>query len=92
MAVYGRVGQRVVIQRLATLADVQKLDNRKPDKRDRERIKQHCLVVVTDTMLQAETGGDALRLYDIAFLRADDGAREIGAIVDACAANGGRAP
>lgn len=90
--IYGRVGRRVIIQRLAKLEDVQPLDGRKPDKQDRERIKINCLVVVTDTMLQEETGGDALRLYDIAFLRADDGAREIGAVIDACLKNGGRAP
>jgi hypothetical protein len=85
MAIYGRVGQRVVIQRLGTLNDVRELDKRKPDKQDREAVKLHAYVVVSESDYR-------LRLYHVAFLRADDGAREIGAVVDACLANGGRAP
>jgi hypothetical protein len=85
--IYGRVGQRVVIQRLGTLDDVRKLDKRKPDKLDREAVKMNAYVVVSEVEY-----GDKLRLYHIAFLRADNGSREIGAVVDACIANGGRAP
>lgn len=88
MAIYGRVGQRVIIQRLGTLKDVSKLDGRKPDKQDREAVKLNAYVVVSE----AERDDGKLRLYHIAFLRADDGAREIGAVIDACKANGGRAP
>ena len=83
--VYGRFGNRVTIQRMATIDDVKKLDGRKPDKQDRDALKNHSYVVVSE-----EDG--RLRLYHQAFLRADDGAREIGAIVDACLRNGGRVP
>jgi hypothetical protein len=83
--VYGRVGQRVTIQRLGTLADVRQLDKRKPDKQDRDAVKLNAYVVVSED-------DGTLRLYHVAFLRADNGAREIGAIIDACVANGGRAP
>jgi hypothetical protein len=88
MAIYGRAGNRVIVQRLAKLADVKKYDNRKPDKQDRERLKLDCLLLVSD----AEHDDGKLRLYDIAFLRADFGIREIMAVVEACKANGGRAP
>lgn len=69
MAIYGRLGQEVTIMRKAKLADVEKLDGRKPDKQDREAIKIGSYVVVQD--------GDKTRLYHLAFLRADDGAAEI---------------
>lgn len=85
MAIYGRAGQRVVIQRLATQEDVRKLEGRKPDKRDKDALKLNALVVASEP-------DDELSLYHIAFLRADHGAAEIGAVVDACVANGGRAP
>jgi hypothetical protein len=87
MAIYGRVGQRVVIQRLGTLDDVRELDGRKPDKQDREAVKLNAYVVCSEPEYD-----DRLRLYHVAFLRADNGAVEIGAVVDACVANGGRAP
>lgn len=86
--IYGRVGQRVVIQRLGTLDDVRELDKRKPDQQDREAVKLNAYVVVSD----ADVDDGLLRLYHVAFLRADNGAREIGAVIDACIANGGRAP
>ena len=69
MAIYGRCGQEVKILRKAVLADVQKLDNRKPDKQDRERLKAGCLVVVEDAGTQ--------RLYDYVYLRADGACQEI---------------
>lgn len=83
--IYGRTGNPVTIQRMGRIEDVRALDNRKPDKQDREAIKNDSYVVVS-----FEDG--TLRLYHIAYLRADDGAREIGAVVDACIANGGLAP
>jgi hypothetical protein len=84
--IYGRAGQRVVIQRLGTLADVKKLDKRKPDAQDREALKLNAYVVTSD----ADDG--ELRLHHIAFLRADNGSLEISAVVEACKANGGTAP
>lgn len=73
--IYGRAGQPVTIKRLAVLADVQKLDGRKPDRQDREAIKHGSYVVVDDDGVE--------RLYHLAFLRADDGGREITAAIKA---------
>lgn len=76
MAIYGRTGDKVRIVRLGTLADVKKLDRRKPDANDREAVKNDSYVVV-----QQEDGSE--RLYHQAFLRADDGSREITAAIRA---------
>lgn len=67
--IYGRTGNEVKILRLAKLEDVPKLDNRKADKQDRERIKINYLVIVECFAKE--------RLYDLAFLRADGGIKEI---------------
>lgn len=83
--IYGRTGNRVTIQRMATIEDVQALDKRKPDKQDREALASGSYVVVS-----FEDG--TLRLYHLAYLRADDGTREISAVIDAMAKNGGQAP
>lgn len=77
--IYGRCGQPVTIKRIAVLADVQKLDGRKPDKRDREALENGSYVVVDDAGKE--------RLYHQCFLRADDGAREIGKVIDALSAD-----
>lgn len=71
MAIYGRFGGEHEIVRPAVLEDVQKLDHRKPDKEDRENLKNNCYVVVRDK----ESGKE--RLYAKAFLRADGGWPEI---------------
>lgn len=84
--IYGRFGNQVVIQRLAVLGDVKRLEGRKPDKQDREALENDSYVIVTEV----DTGTE--RLYHQAFLRADSGSVEIGAVIDACKANGGRAP
>lgn len=83
--IYGRTGNKVTIQRMAKLEDVKALEGRKPDKQDREAIANESYVVVSDD-------DGKLRLYHLAFLRADNGAVEIGAVVDACKANSGKAP
>ena len=75
MAIYGRGGQVVTIVRVGTLQDVTRLDGRRPDKRDRECVKYGSYVVIDDAGTE--------RLYHQAFLRADDGAREIGEAIDA---------
>lgn len=75
MAIYGRFGAKVTILRKAVLADVQKLDNRKPDKQDKERIELGMLLVVD---LQG-----AERLYDYVYLRADGACQEIDAAITA---------
>jgi hypothetical protein len=82
--IYGRTGNPVTIQRLATIEDVKALDNRKPDKHDRDRIALGCYVVASDN------GTGKLRLYDTVYMRATEGYKEIGAVIDACKANGGQ--
>ena len=74
--IYGRFGDPVTIKRVATLEDVKLLDGRKPDKQDRDAIEKGSYVVV------AEDDG-AERLYHLAYLRADDGSREITAAIEA---------
>lgn len=73
--IYGRFGQVVTIKRVAILADVQRLDGRKPDKHDRSNFANGSYVVVED--------GGKERLYHQAFLRADGGAREIASAIRA---------
>lgn len=89
MAIYGRFGNPVTIQRLAKLEDVKELDGRKHDKHDRDRLALDCYVVVSDEDPEALR---RLRLYDIVYLRADDGSKEISAVIEACKKNGGLAP
>lgn len=81
MAIYGRVGQVVTIVRRGTLEDVRALDGRKPDKIDREAVDNGSYVVVRD--------GDKDRLYHQAFLRADDGGREIERAINALTVSNG---
>lgn len=79
MAIYGRFGAVVTIVRRAVLADVQKYDKRRPDKTDKAAIASGSYVIVRD----ADTGTE--RLYHQAYLRADDGQREISAAIEAAA-------
>lgn len=74
--IYGRFGDTMTIVRRAVLADVQALDKRKPDADDRRALKSGSYVVVQDDR-------GTLRLYHLAFLRADDGAPEIMAAIAA---------
>jgi len=74
--IYGRFGNVVTIERMAVLADVKALDNRKADKQDKAAIAAGAYVVVRDT------DDGKLRLYHLAFLRADDGSREITAAIE----------
>jgi hypothetical protein len=68
--IYGRFGEEITIMRMAVLADVRRLEGRRPDKQDREAVKHGCYVVCRD--------GDGLeRLYHQAFMRADEGSVEI---------------
>lgn len=76
MTVYGRTGDVVTIKRLATLEDIEKLEGRNPDTQDLEALENGSYVVVTQ-----DDGID--RLYHQAFLRATNGAAEIGAVIDA---------
>ena len=69
--IYGRFGDEVTILRRGTLADVQTLDNRKPDQRDRDNVANDAYVVV-----QANDNGQEY-LYHLAYLRADNGLTEI---------------
>ena len=76
MAIYGRFGDTVTLVRKGTLEDVQGLDRRKPDKKDREAVTAGSYVVV-----RQDDGKE--RLYHQAFLRADDGAQEISKAIEA---------
>jgi hypothetical protein len=75
MSIYGRCGQEVKILRMAALADVKKLDNRKADKHDKERIKLGMYIVVEDDGKE--------RLYDYCYLRADGACHEIDKAIEA---------
>lgn len=75
--IYGRFGDPITIVRVATLEDVRKLEGRKPDKADLEAVRNGSYVVVRRTDDSAE------RLYHQAFMRADDGSREITAAIEA---------
>ncbi len=78
--IYGRGGYPVKIKRLAVLADIKRLDFRKPDKHDRAALESRSYVVVDVTY---ERGDSAELLYHLAFLRADGGSREITAAINA---------
>lgn len=69
--IYGRFGEELEVVRLAVLDDVRALDGRKADKQDREAIANGSYVVCRDV----ESGEE--RLFHLAFMRADDGFREI---------------
>ncbi len=60
---------------MGTLDDVKTLDQRKPDKQDRAAVESGGYVVVRE-----EDGRE--RLYHQAYMRADGGAREIGAAIE----------
>lgn len=75
MAIYGRCLNKLTITRHAVLADVQRLTKRRPDKQDREAIKNGSYVVVKE----ADGKED---LYHLAFLRADNGLVEISETIE----------
>jgi len=81
MAIYGRFGCTVTILRKAVLEDVKKLDKRKPDQHDRERIKLGMYLVVK--LNDGTTEDSAERLYEYCYLRADGGVKEIDAAIAA---------
>jgi len=70
VAIYGRWGSVVTIVREGTLEDVRKLDQRKPDKQDKQAQEAGSYVVV-----RFEDGME--QLYHLGFLRADDGFAEV---------------
>lgn len=72
--IYGRMGGVVRLLRMAKPADA-KLDNRKPDKQDRERCKIGYLMVGRFVHEDGSESED--RLFDLALLRATDGWVEI---------------
>lgn len=69
--IYGRFGDELTLVRRGTLADVQNLDGRTPDDRDRQNIEHGVYVVA-----RANDNGKEY-LYHLAYLRADDGIAEI---------------
>lgn len=74
--IYGRFGDPVTVLRLATLDDVKQLEQREPGKYDEEAIENESYVVV-----RQDDGKE--RLYHQAFMRADEGSREITAAINA---------
>lgn len=81
--IYGRFGDPVRILRTAVLEDVKRLEGRRPDRQDREAIKNGSYVVVAGADVPGQRGDPAERLYHQAFLRADRGAVEIGEAIEA---------
>lgn len=75
--IFSRFGAEVEIVRVGSAEDVEKLDRRKPDAHDFERIANDCYLVV-----RTKDDGKE-RVSDVAYLRADGGLREI---MDAVAA------
>jgi len=73
--IYGRCGQPITVLRRGTLADVKNLDGRKPDKQDREAVRNGSYVVVLDDGKE--------RLYHQCYMRADGGSREIADALEA---------
>jgi len=68
----------VRLARMATLADVRKLEGRKPDKRDRDALALGSYVVVV-------TAAKRERLCHQAYLKADGGSLEIQKEIDGLA-------
>lgn len=72
MAIYSRCGSEVEIKRpVTTLDDVAKLESRKTDEHDKQRLSMGQYVVVA----YRDDGREVLA--DLAMLRADDGIVEI---------------
>lgn len=69
--IYGRFGDPLTIVRRAKLDDVERLDGRKPDAVDVEAVKHGNYVVAT----YHDDGRESLQT--LAFLKADDGWKEI---------------
>jgi hypothetical protein len=74
--IYGRFGDEIEIVRVAVLADVKRLDKRKPDKHDKQRVADGCYIVTRSKSADDPFGGDE-RLHDICYMRADGGFKEI---------------
>jgi hypothetical protein len=84
MAIYGRFGGVVTIERRAVLDDVMKFEKRRPDKTDKSAIAHGSYVIVRET----DTGTH--RLYHQAYLRADGGSVEITTAIEAVTPKGDR--
>jgi len=91
VTIYGRFHSEefpnvLTVERVATLDDVKKLEGRRPDATDRKAVQLGSYVV-----MKAQDGSRAGKeeLYHIAYLKADDGWKEISAAIDAAKA---RAP
>lgn len=86
MAIYGRFGGEVRVLRMGTLEDVTALDKRKPDKVDREAVRNGSYVVVEFT--DDKPRERKQQLYHLAYLRADGALPEIMAAVRAAGGEG----
>jgi hypothetical protein len=78
-----RFGDHIELVRVATLADVKTYERRKPDKEDRNRTRDgwRAIARYTGTTVRGTSPGEELHgkeiLVDAAYLRADDGWKEI---------------
>jgi hypothetical protein len=72
--IYGRMGGKIRLVRVGTAKDAA-LDHRKPDMHDRERARIGYLMVGRFVREDGTESED--RLFDLAFLRADNGWDEI---------------
>jgi hypothetical protein len=77
MTIYGRFGDALTIVRRAVEADVQKFNGQKADDRDRQALANDQYFIVK----YADNGKEDL--YHIGYLKADNGAQEIMAAIEA---------
>lgn len=68
--IYGRFGDPVTLVRMGTLKDVRELDRRKPDAQDKK-----CVAAGSYVVTRHEDGSE--HLHHLAYLRADDGLKEL---------------
>lgn len=85
MAIYGRFHSEdfpniLIVERMAVLDDIRRLDKRKPDKIDRKAIELGSYVIVREQDGH-NAGGE--RLYHIGYLKADGGWGEISDAIEA---------
>ena len=82
----GPNGRTVKILRIADAADYREMEDEEPDEYDRAAILNAAYIVVQ------EDGTGVVSIENRALLKADNGTKEITAIIEACKANGGIAP
>jgi hypothetical protein len=95
MTIYGRFHSPefenvVVVKRVATLDDVKEFEGRRPDKTDKKAIELGSYVVVEEQDGCNAGTPRAMRLYHVAYLKADNGWSEISNVIEATKASADR--